>query len=258
MDYKTIYYPETKFGGFTDVDGTISFYVRVNSLLESSSIVLDFGCGRGAKGEDPIAIRRELQNLRGKCKKVTGIDIDEAAKENPFIDEFHLLPNNQSIWPLEDESIDLCIGDNILEHLVVPELFFSECQRVMRLGGYLCIRTPNSNSYIGIIARLFPERLHPSLLKKAQPNRKELDVFPKFYKCNGIRKIRHMLNKYGFDHFVYGYEAEPSYLMFSRFLYSLGVVHQRIAPKALRVVIFAFARKRERTLTKNPNDFLVL
>jgi SAM-dependent methyltransferase len=250
MDYKVIYYPESKFGGFTDVDGTVAFYIRLNSLINSSSIVLDIGCGRGAKGEDSIEIRRDLQILRGKCKKVIGIDIDEAAKENPFIDEFHLLPNSHSTWPVEDESIDLCIGDNILEHIEVPELFFSECYRVMKLGGYLCIRTPNSNSYIGIIARLFPEQLHPSLLRKAQPNRKGLDVFPKFYRCNAIRKIRHMLNKYGFDHWVYGYEAEPSYLMFSRFLYSLGVVHQRIAPKALRVAIFAFARKRERKVSK--------
>ena len=250
MDYKAIYYPESKFGGFTDVDGTITFYVRVNSLLNSFSTVLDVGCGRGVKGEDPITIRRQLQILRDKCRKVIGIDIDEAAKENVFIDEFHLLPNSHSTWPLEDESIDLCIGDNILEHIEVPELFFSECARVMKQGGYLCVRTPNLNSYVGIIARLFPQKLHLSLLRKAQPDRQGLDVFPKYYRCNTIGKIRRMLNKYGFDHLVYGYEAEPSYLTFSRFLYSFGVVHQKIAPNALRVAIFAFARKREKTLSK--------
>src|SRR5438093_943558 len=47
MDYKSLYYPESRFGGFTGVDGTLAFYIRVNSLIDSSSVVLDVGCGRG-------------------------------------------------------------------------------------------------------------------------------------------------------------------------------------------------------------------
>ena len=41
--YETIYYPETSYGGFTGVDGTMAFYLRVNALIEPSSHVLDFG-----------------------------------------------------------------------------------------------------------------------------------------------------------------------------------------------------------------------
>jgi hypothetical protein len=41
------HYPESNFGGFSDVDGTVSFYLRVNSLLRPDSNILDFGCGRG-------------------------------------------------------------------------------------------------------------------------------------------------------------------------------------------------------------------
>jgi len=41
MRYEEIYYPEFRFGGFTDIDGTIIFYSRVNSLLDSSFTVLD-------------------------------------------------------------------------------------------------------------------------------------------------------------------------------------------------------------------------
>ena len=32
-------------GGFSDTDGTINFYLRINSLLNDDSIVLDFGAG---------------------------------------------------------------------------------------------------------------------------------------------------------------------------------------------------------------------
>ena len=41
---------------------------------------------------------------------------------------------------------------------------------------------------------------------------------------------------------VYGYDAEPSYLAFSRVAYFLGVLWQRLAPGFLRSAIFAFAR----------------
>ena len=47
MDYMSIYYPESKFGGFTDIDGTMGSYTRTSSLIRSSSVVLDVGCGRG-------------------------------------------------------------------------------------------------------------------------------------------------------------------------------------------------------------------
>src|ERR671938_1005936 len=107
MDYKSIYYPESKFGGFTGIDGTVAFYVRVNSLVNTSSIVLDIGCGRGAYAEDQVSVRRELRIFKGKCRKVIGIDLDQNAKENPFLDEFRLIESQQ--WPIEDESVDVCI-----------------------------------------------------------------------------------------------------------------------------------------------------
>ena len=53
MEYKNIYYPESRSGTFTDVDGTIAFYLRVNGLVDSESVILDVGCGRGAFAEDP-------------------------------------------------------------------------------------------------------------------------------------------------------------------------------------------------------------
>lgn len=44
MTFMHIYYPESKFGEFTDIDGTIVFYTRVNALAQPSSVVLDLGC----------------------------------------------------------------------------------------------------------------------------------------------------------------------------------------------------------------------
>src|SRR5215510_6897974 len=109
MSYLETYYPESRFGGFTDLDGTIAFYSRVRSLITPDSVVLDIGCGRGAYAEDPVAIRREMRIFRGCCRRVIGVDVDSEASANPFLDEFHQLSGAR--WPLAGESVDVCISD---------------------------------------------------------------------------------------------------------------------------------------------------
>ena len=241
MDFKKQFYPESKFGGFSNVDGTIVFYNRVNALLSPSGTVVDIGCGRGAYGEDPVPFRRALRILRGKCKKVIGIDLDPGAGQNPFIDEFRLITGES--WPVESESIDLCLADNVLEHVNEPDRFFAECRRILRPGGYLCIRTPNGLSYFGLFSKLVPNRSHVQTLQKVKERVIEQDVFPTRYRCNTIPALRRMLEKHGFEHYVYGYEAEPAYLSFSRFFYAAGVIAGRLTPNLFRVGIHAFGKK---------------
>ncbi|RJR14936.1 MAG: class I SAM-dependent methyltransferase [Nitrospiraceae bacterium] len=240
MVKQLIFYPESKFGGFTDIDGTMAFYNRVNALINRDSVVLDVGCGRGSYAEDPIPIRRNLRILKGKVKTVIGIDVNSSAEQNPFIDTFYHI--NTEKWPVPDNSADLIISDNVLEHISSPEKFFSEVCRVLKAGGHICIRTPNAWSYIALISRVIPNMFHAKVLKKAQVNTNEEDVFPTLYRCNSVRKLKAVLNKYGFEYTVYCYEAEPSYLSFSKFAYWLGVLHQRFAPRFLKPAIFAFGK----------------
>lgn len=242
MNYLNIYYPESRFGGFTDVDGTITFYTRVKSLIDSSSVVLDVGCGRGLYGEDPVAARRENRILKGRCAKVIGIDVDPAGETNSYIDEFRRIESTR--WPLEDESIDLIVSDCVLEHIEDPETFFAECHRSLKSGGYLCIRTANAHSYIGLISRVVPNHWHAAVLKRARHCKQEEDIFPTVYKCNTRRKVASILDKHGFDNCVYEHESEPYYLFFSRFFYLLGVLHQRLALNFFKAAIFAFGKKR--------------
>jgi SAM-dependent methyltransferase len=241
MDLKERYYSECRFGGLTAVDGTAAFYVRVNSLITASSVVLDVGCGRGAYADDAVAFRRNLRIVKGKCPTVIGIDVDRGAAQNPFLDEFRLIES--ATWPVSDQYVDLCICDHVLEHIEDPTSFFGECRRVLRPGGYLCIRTPNLCSYFGVISRLIPNRYHAKVAARVQSDRKSDDVFPVLYRCNTLWGIRRMLTLHGFEHRVFGHEAEPSYLSFSRALYCLAVLHQRLAPSFVRVTLFAFARK---------------
>lgn len=239
-----LYYPESRFGGFTAIDGTIAFYVRVNALIDDNDVVLDAGCGRGgAHFQDTVAYRRRLRNIKGRCRKIIGIDIDAEAMLNPTIDEFHLINANGTRWPVDNDSVDVILADYVLEHVSDIGSFFGECQRVLKSGGTLCIRTTNRLSYVGLMARLIPNSRHASVLRKVQGRREERDVFPTLYRANTPSAIRRTLSHFRFEHTVYTHEAEPGYLNFSKVLYSIAVVLHKLIPNRYRSTIFAFARK---------------
>jgi len=242
-DYRFSFYPETSFGGFTDTDGTVAFYSRVNSLLQPSFTVVDFGCGRGSYLEDPVPFRRNLRLVKGKVSSVIGIDVDEAGKSNPCVDEFRLLMPGGD-WPVASRSVNLVICDYVMEHLPDPNSFIQEANRVLVKGGYLCVRTPNIHSYMGVASRLIPNKHHTKVVSKLQSEREAEDVFPTIYRCNTISALRRLLATARFRTLVYGYEPEPGYLNFSRIAYWLGVVYQKLAPGFLKTTIFAFGESQ--------------
>lgn len=236
------HYPETSFGGFSRADGTIAFYQRVNALLTPSSVVLDVGCGRGEYADDPVLSRRDLRDLRGKCTAVVGIDLDPAAASNPCVDEFRVIRGER--WPVDRESVDLCLMDNVLEHVSRPDEFFAECRRAVRPAGYVCIRTPNSLGYATIMTRLIPNSAHAAVLARVQHGRLSADVFPTLFRCNSPRRLRKALARHGFSACVFGNGPEPAYLDFSTLAYALGVAWASVAPSALQATLFAFARRQ--------------
>ncbi len=240
MNYLNQFYPESRFGGFSDRDGTIAFYNRVNALLKKDSIILNIGCGRGSFVEDEVKIRKNLQRFKGKVKKTIGIDIDPEAKVNPDIDCFWLIKKNR--FPIRSNSIDLCIGDNVLEHVENPVLFFKECRRVLKKGGYLCLRTTNLFGYVGLAAKILPRKKHAALLNQIQESRLEKDIFPKFYRANSLYKIKSFLKQNNFDFSVYGISSEPAYFDFSKWLYWTATILHHLTPNFFKVTIFVFAK----------------
>ena len=120
-EYKALFYPESTFGGITDIDGSVAFYCRVNALLQPSFVAVDFGCGRGARQQDdPVVFRRTLCSLRGKVSRVIGIDVDPLGQGNPSLDEFRLMAPGHH-WPLEDRTVNLIVCDWVIEHLPDPD-----------------------------------------------------------------------------------------------------------------------------------------
>jgi SAM-dependent methyltransferase len=147
QDPKAYFYPEVGARGFSRVDGTVEFYNRVNALIKSDSVVVDFGAGRGAAlREDPARWRRVLRNLRGKCRRVIGIDVDDAVFLNPGLDEAIIIQPGGPI-PMPEASVDFIVSDCVFEHISDPEAVCRELDRVLKPGGWLCAHPKSLGLY---------------------------------------------------------------------------------------------------------------
>lgn len=214
----------------------------MRALIEPHFSILDIGCGRGALAIAGINFEKLLMVYKGQTKHVLGIDLDPVGETNPALDEFRLIQGAR--WPVEDCSIDLAVSDWTMEHVEDPAAFLKECHRVLKPGGFLCLRTANKMGYVVALSSLIPNRIHTKILNKVQPGRHDQDVFPTLYRCNTIGKLSRALKGLGFDACVYGHNPEPSYLGFSYLSYALGVLYQRIIPRAWGTTLFVYARKK--------------
>ncbi len=190
-------YPELNFGGWPECSGDLPFYARIHSLITPESVVLDVGCGTGFHRKLSEGFMADLQNIRGKVSKVIGLDVDPNAAANEGIDEFRLIASDR--WAVESDSIDLCYAQWVLEHLSDPDQFFAEAARVIKVGGYLCFRTPNRWHYSSIGASLVPDRWHYALRRMLGHPHEAEDVFPTLFRCNSTGRCRRFLVKHGFE-----------------------------------------------------------
>ncbi len=95
-----------------------------SEMLPSGGDLLDYGCG--VKPYEPL--------FREKFKTHIGVDMPG----NPDAD--HDLDVSGRI-PLEDDSFDLVLSSQVLEHVEVPASYLAEARRVLRDKGLLLLST---------------------------------------------------------------------------------------------------------------------
>ena len=227
-------------GGYSVTDGTIDFYSRVKTLINENMTVLDLGAGRAEWYEDDkIPHRKNTRLLKGHVKEVVAADVDKVVLTNRCSDRQIIIENNTI--PLEDNSVDLIVCDYVFEHVVSPEEFAWEINRVLKTNGWLCARTPHKYNYVSIIARIIKNSKHASILKLVQPFRKEVDVFPTTYKLNELRQINKIFDNYSKYSFLY--KTDPDYYFGKKTVYYFFKFLLHIMPKFLSANIFVFLRK---------------
>lgn len=235
-------FPEAAISGFAHIDQEVAFFTQVAALLRPGDTVLDFGAGRGEfMDNDPSAYRRWIQNFRGRCAHVDGCDPDPIVLENPTLDAAAVIAPGKPL-PYDDGRFDLIVSRYVFEHIDDPEFVASELLRVLKPGGWICAMTPNKWSYVALGARLTPNRLHASALRKVQPGRKEKDVFPTVYKLNRPADVRRVFGDRAAVHH-YSTSAVPSYHFGSAALFRLMRLVHRLTPPPFDVGLRFFIQK---------------
>jgi SAM-dependent methyltransferase len=238
-------YPEVNAGGYSRMDGSVDFYTRINALVTPDSRVLDFGAGRGWWAVETVApFQRQIRMLKGRVKQVVGTDVDPAVKTNPSLDEAHVVDLGAPL-PFDDNSFDLVMADFVLEHINAEDAqdVANDIMRVLKPGGWFAARTPYKWGFVGIGARLIPNRRHVSLLKRLQPDRQAEDVFPVRYQMN----TRKDLSRYFAGHhvYVYGQISEPQYAGRSVLAWRIAAFIERLLPYRMAAALMVFVQKSD-------------
>lgn len=213
------------------------FSRMVEGFARPDWVFMDIGCGAG---------RINTYDLKGKCRKIIGVDVTQAVLQNPLIDEAFVYDGNA--LPMPDRSVDVIFSIYVQEHVEHPRQFAAEIARVLRPGGLYLSLTPNRRHYVPLIAGLTPHGFHEWFnLRRGRPPE---DTFPTYYRLNGKKQITRTFAEAGFAieklDFV---EVQPNYLMFNPLAYLMGVAYERMVNHVdaldwLRVNIVMIAKKR--------------
>ena len=90
--------------------------------------LLDIGCGS-----------MPYKDIFKSSKPYHGLEIDQPRnRENPLVDYFY----DGLLLPFDDQSYSVIFSSQVLEHSFEPELFLTECCRVLKSEGSLLLTIP--------------------------------------------------------------------------------------------------------------------
>lgn len=96
----------------------------IYSCFPANKVIVDLGAGNPAITDGIV------------CKKRIKVDIDPNTKPDVICDL-------EKGIPLEDNSVDIVVASEILEHIYHSKRFISEIKRILVNGGALILSTPN-------------------------------------------------------------------------------------------------------------------
>lgn len=146
---------------------------RYSSVLDiaKDKVVLDIASGTGY-GSNMISYF---------AREVIGIDISEEAieysKSNYNKKNIEFICGSAYNIPLKDNSIDVVVSLETIEHLDKPEVFVKEVKRVLKKDGIFIVSTPNDDQFVeGNVFHVHQFQL-PELKKITEANFNNIKYF---------------------------------------------------------------------------------
>ncbi len=151
----------------------------VHAIGGREGSVLDLGCGDGR-------LTGELHGGRVVGADVSRVALDRARTRlrDRDVELVELTPG--AVMPFPDETFDLVLMAETIEHVVDPESLLWEVRRVLRPGGELAVTTPAHGRGIGLslLVRGFERTFDP------------LSPHVRFFSADSLREL---LTDTGFD-----------------------------------------------------------
>jgi SAM-dependent methyltransferase len=189
----------------------------IRSHVFSGHRLLDAGCGRYL----------EFSKEFSADVQVIGIDLEEHLDTNNRRSPYAIRGDLDTL-PFPSGCFDLVISRSVVEHLQNPLQVFREFHRILKPGGKVILSTPNKYDYVSIIASLTPYRWHQFLVNKIFHIPVD-DVYPTLYRANTLSSLASHLREAGLQETeLRAINHYPAYLMFSPFLFRLGVLYERL------------------------------
>lgn len=196
------------------------FGAFLDKYLSSSSILIDVGCGNG-KGT-PFS-------YRDKTRISLGIDISWDLKENATV-HYKVMGDAYKL-PLYDNSVEIVVCQELIEHLHSPQDLFFEVWRVLKDRGIFVLMTPNLCCWRVMVSKMTPYWFH-KLMNKQLYGVEEHDVFPTYYRVNTPSKIDRHLRNVGLRRLERAfYEPSPATLTFSLLTTYLEILYTKFVRK---------------------------
>ncbi len=186
--------------------------------------VLDVGCGIGTY----------VRKFRGFTDYAFGVDVDEDRVALGARDVPNLYVSASESLPFGDESFDVVVLNEVIEHVADDRQTISECLRVLRPGGRLVIYAPNRlylfethGIYVG---RRYVFRLIPFINWLPDIVRQRFCPHVRAYTTRGIRQL---------------FEGTPSRIIHHGYVYpgfdNIVADHPRLG-KVMREAFYALER----------------
>ena len=200
---------------------------RILMILTPGDSMLDLGAGAG--------IIRQM-NFRGLAGRVCGIDLDpRIVTENRYLDE--ALHGSAESIPYPNDTFDLVIANNVMEHITDPHGVYREVYRVLKPEGRFIFKTPNKWHYMPLIARFTPLGFHQYINRIR--GRSTEDTFPTKYLANSPGQIRELAKGCGLQvESIELIEGRPEYTRLTALTYLFGFLYERIVNSVPGLSVF--------------------
>ena len=153
-------------------------YDKLLRNIPSTSKILEIGCGIGHFSNYCYNSKRSIVSL-----DINKSNMERAKKKCPILS---FVQADAEELPLKDDSFDVVVSIDLIEHLFDQESHFKEVNRILKNDGVYIIKTPNKiyDLLVNIPYFMIIKRVKYSKLRETHPSTKTL---------SGLKKI---LEKY--------------------------------------------------------------